>query len=204
MAQHALIGITSDLTLDANQVRDTELLGVPARSFSAVDDRGIHMIVNTGFRNGRVLIFGAFAPSKEALDVFTPTFQMMLGSLRPLRGTPTATATQAAPTQVSASLLSTGSWQSSDRAITLRFNPDGSYLGAYTATGFPFDVGRYQLHGTTLTLQNSERSPICSGMSGRYQLTVSSGGELSFVLEQDSCDNRGAYLPTVHWDQNQR
>jgi hypothetical protein len=90
-----------------------------------------------------------------------------------------------------------------DKGIHLQFNEDGTHRFA-TAVHWletaPFEVGQYQLEGTSLTFIASNESFDCTGLRGSYEVELTEEGQLQFVLQEDACEMRGVVLPARPWD----
>jgi hypothetical protein len=95
-----------------------------------------------------------------------------------------------------------GLWYDADRFEYLQLNEDGTYRVAITL-GYleadPYEVGQYQLEGTSFTFITSNESPDCTGQTGRYQVELTEQGQLQFVLQEDACQVRADEQPGS-WD----
>jgi hypothetical protein len=97
----------------------------------------------------------------------------------------------------------TGLWKKSKVAPYLQLNEDGTYRFAtavHSLETAPFEVGQYQLEGTSLTFIASNESFGCKGLQGSYEVELTEEGQLQFVLQEDACEMRGVDLPARPWD----
>ena len=100
----------------------------------------------------------------------------------------------------------TGLWQQEKTFMGqpyLQLNEDQTYRFAtavHSLETAPFEVGQYQLEGTSLTFIASNESFGCKGLRGSYEVELTEEGQLQFVLQEDACGMRGVDLPARPWD----
>jgi hypothetical protein len=95
-----------------------------------------------------------------------------------------------------------GLWYDADRNEYLQLNQDGTYRVATTVSfleASPYEVGEFQLEGTSFTFITSNESPDCKDQTGRYQVKLTEPGQLQFVLQEDACQARADEQPGS-WD----
>ena len=87
-----------------------------------------------------------------------------------------------------------GIWASQ---VFCQFKDDGTFALAFSTGSFeeePRDYGEYELIGATLSFHSSENSFDCPGVHGSYELWLTEDGRLHFILLEDTCLVRKAFL----------
>lgn len=85
-----------------------------------------------------------------------------------------------------------GDW-TTQAAITVAFQPDGSWSASGAGAQEPFDTGTFAFEGSTLTVDTDESSLDCAGGdTGTYEVTFADDDTIEMELISDDCSGRGS------------
>lgn len=95
-----------------------------------------------------------------------------------------------------------GLWQEDRSGATFQFNGDGSYRLADSYRGMQddfIDDGQFTIQGSQVTLTGGNSSVSCKGLSGVYNLQITTASQRKFNLVQDVCFDRQSVVPGETW-----
>lgn len=115
----------------------------------------------------------------------------------PVPPTPTLVPPTPTPSFIVEDLI--GLWhEESGDVHFLQFNEDGTFRAGsseWATENTPYDGGQFQVEGTLITLTSNNKSSICKGQTGTYQLELTKKDQLQFTLVEDECGTRSVLLP---------
>jgi hypothetical protein len=86
-----------------------------------------------------------------------------------------------------------GKWTTTAK-YCMEYFADGKWSVAQNGKEKPFDFGTYTLDGKLLTFYTDKKAGNCAGKTGKYEVNVTTNGQINYKLISDECSDRSGDL----------